>query len=133
MAAITVNERLVKLARVDQSMEPAVSASALDAGTYVTQGADGRYVAGGGAGGGIVVETVLAPNAPISVLRKGILDLGGTVLATRAPGTPVYAAAATGILDDAATGNVQVGRVEAGRGQLNGAGADQRRYLRVNA
>lgn len=129
MAAITVNERFVKLARVDQSMTPAVSGQALDAGTYVTQGADGRYVPGGTNGGGIVVETVLTANAPISVLKKGILDMGAD-LQTRNPGTPIFGTPA-GALDDVATGNVRIGTVEAGRGDLNGDGAAQRRYLRV--
>ncbi|MDP9437680.1 MAG: hypothetical protein M3P49_02890 [Actinomycetota bacterium] len=143
MAVITVNERLVKLARVDQSIPPAVSAQPLDAGTYVTQAADGRYVPGGASGGGIVVETVLTANAPISVLKKGILDLGPD-LQTRNPGTPVFGRPSNvspGALDDAAThvdgaatiNNVRIGVVEAGRGDLNGDGAAQRRYLRVEA
>lgn len=132
MAAIAVNERFVKLARVDQSMVPAVSGEALDAGTVVSQGADGRFVRGtAGLNRGVVVETVLAANAPISVLKKGILDMGAGLQA-RNPGTPVYAVPATGALDDAATGNVEVGYVEAGRGDLNGEGAAQRRYLRVD-
>jgi hypothetical protein len=143
MAVITVNERLVKLARVDQSMAPGVSGQALDAGTYVTQAADGRYVPGGTNGGGIVVETVLTANAPISVLKKGILDLGPDSQ-TRAPGAVVYghpSGATPGALDDAATHvegtttitHVRVGTIEAGRGDLNGEGAEQRRYLRVEA
>lgn len=129
MAQVVVNERLVKLARVDQSMVPAVSGTALDAGTFVSQGADGRYVAGG-ITGGIVVETVLTANTPISVLKKGILDLGADALSTRNPGTPIYGTP-TGALDDLATDNVKVGTVEAGRGNLNGEGNAQRRYLRV--
>lgn len=141
MAVVTVNERFVKLARVDQSMVPAVSGAALDAGTFVSQGADGRYVAGGTTGG-IVVETVLTPNAPISVLKKGILDLGADALSTRNPGTPIYGSpsgATVGALDDAASRveatvtiqHTRIGTVEAGRGDLNGEGNAQRRYLRV--
>ncbi len=131
MAAITVNERFVKLVRVDQSMAPAVSGQALDAGIIASQGTDGRYVPGNGEVKGLVLETVLTANAPISVLKKGLVDLGGTVLSTRNPGTIVYATAA-GVLDDAATGNVRVGVVEAGRGSLDGDSAAQRRYLRVD-
>lgn len=131
MAAIVVNERFVKLVRVDQSMAPAVSGSPLDAGTVVSQGADGRFVAGGGDGTeGVVVETVLTTNAPISVLKRGILDLGADVLAATNPGTPVFATAA-GVLDNAATGNTAVGVVEQGRGDLDGEGVN-RKYLRVN-
>jgi hypothetical protein len=135
MAAIAVNERFVKLARVDQSMTPAVSGEPLDAGNFVTQAADGRYIKGGTNGGGIVVETVLTANAPISVLKKGILDVGDA-LQTRDPGTPVFGTPAGG-LDDAATGNVRVATVEAGRGNLGGgldgspASGGQRKYLRV--
>lgn len=129
MAAIAVNERFVKLVRVDQSMAPAVSAAPLDAGTVVSQGADGRYVAGGTDGLGIVVETVLSANAPISVLKKGLLDLGDAIQGM-APNAPVYATAA-GVLDDAATGNTRVGTIEAGRGQLNPDNAE-RNYLRVD-
>lgn len=142
MAIITVNERLVKLARVDQSIPPAISGAPLDAGTYVTQAADGRYVPGGTSGGGIVVETVLTANAPISVLKKGILDLGPD-FQTRAPGTLIFGRPSNlspGALDDAATfvdgattvNNVRIGAVEMGRGDLNGVGV-QRRYLRVEA
>ena len=131
MTAITVNERFVKLVRVDQSMVPAISGAALDAGTVVSQGTDGRFVAGtAGENRGIVVETVLTANAPISVLKKGILDLGDA-LQTRNPGTPVFATPA-GVLDDAATGNTRVAYVEAGRGDLQGEGNPQRRYLRVD-
>lgn len=137
MAEITINERFVKLARVDQSITPAVSGEPLDAGSFVTQAADGRYVRGGANGGGIVVETVLTVNAPISVLKKGILDVGDA-LQTRAPGTPVFGTP-TGTLDDAATGNTRVGTVEAGRGNIGGpldgsASANgQRKYLRIEA
>lgn len=131
MAAITVNERLVKLVRVDQSIAPAISGQALDAGTLASQGADGRYVPGGAnAARGFILETVLTANAPVSPLKKGIVDLGGTVLAGRDPGTPIYATAA-GVLDDAATGNTQVGFVEQGRGDLDGEGVN-RKYLRVD-
>lgn len=130
MATIAVNERLVKLVRVDQSMTPAVSGQALDAGTVVHQGADGRYVPGNGEGRGVVVETVLTANAPISVLKKGLMDLGGTVLAGRNPGLAVFGSPA-GALDDAATDNARVGSVEAGRGDIDGEGNAQRRCLRV--
>lgn len=129
MATVNVNERFVKLARVDQSMTPAVSGSPLDAGSYVSQDASGRYVLGGTNGGGIVVETVLTANAPISVLKKGILDVGDA-LQSLDPGTPVYGTPAGG-LDTAATGNTRIGTVEAGRGDLNGPGNAQRKYLRV--
>jgi hypothetical protein len=132
MASLGVNERLVKLVRVDQSIAPAISGQALDAGTLASQGADGRYVAGGAnAARGLILETVLTPNAPVSPLKKGIVDLGGTVLAGRAPGTEIFATPA-GILDDAAAGNTRVGFVEAGRGDIDGEGNPQRRYLRVD-
>lgn len=132
MAVIAVNERFVRLARVDQSMTPAVSGEPLDAGDYVSQGTDGRYVKGG-TSGGVVVETVLTANAPISVLRRGILDLGSS-LQEISPGTPVYGTPA-GVLDTTATGNTPVGIVEAGRGDLNGdpIANGQRKYLRVEA
>lgn len=131
MAAITVNERLVKLVRVDQPIAPAVSGTALDAGTVVSQGADGRFVVGTANNTmGFVVETVLAANAPISVLKKGIIDLGGTVLSGVANGASVYATA-TGTLDDLATGNTLVGTVEQGRGELDGTGVN-RKYLRID-
>lgn len=131
MAALGVNERLVKLVRVDQSMAPGISGAALDAGVVASQGNDGRYVAGtANDTKGVVVETVLTANAPISVLKKGLLDLGGAVLAGRNGGTPIYATPA-GVLDDAATGNTLVGVVEVGRGDLDGEGV-QRRYLRVD-
>jgi hypothetical protein len=132
MAAITINERYVKLVRVDQPMAPAISGQALDAGVVVSQGTDSRYAPGGaGEVRGIVLETVLTANAPISVLKKGLVDLGGTVLASHNPGTIVYATDA-GVLDDAATDNTRVGVVEAGRGSLDGDSAAQRRYLRVD-
>ncbi|MDP9439806.1 MAG: hypothetical protein M3P49_13875, partial [Actinomycetota bacterium] len=65
-------------------------------------------------------------------------------LQTRNPGTPVFGRPSNvspGALDDAAThvdgaatiNNVRIGVVEAGRGDLNGDGAAQRRYLRVEA
>ncbi len=144
MAVIAVNERFVKLVRVDQSMAPAVSGQALDAGRMVSQDADGRYVNGGTEGIGVVVETVLAASAPISVLKKGLLDLGDAIQGY-APDTPIYGRPSNvdpGALDDAAThadgattvNNVRVGTVEVGRGDI-GSGASaggQRRYLRVD-
>ncbi len=137
MAVITINERFVKLARVDESMAPAVSGEALDAGMFVSQAADGRYVKGGAGGAtrGIVVETVLTANHPISVLKRGILDVGDGLQALN-PGDTVYGAA-DGTLDTAATGATAIGVVEAGRGNLGGGldggpGPDgQRQYLRV--
>lgn len=131
MAAITVDERLVKLVRVDEPIPPAVSGAALDAGIIASQDANGKYVPGvANATRRFILETVLTANAPVSPLRKGIVDLGGTVLSARAPGTPVYATAA-GVLDDAATGNTLIGYVEQGRGDLDGEGVN-RKYLRVD-
>lgn len=131
MASLGVNERLVKLVRVDQSIAPAISGAALDAGVVASQGTDGRYTAGGaGEVRGLILETVLTANAPISPLRKGLVDLGGTVLASKNPGTIIYATGA-GVLDDAATGNTRVGTVEQGRGDLDGEGVN-RKYLRVD-
>jgi hypothetical protein len=131
VASLGVNERLVKLVRVDQSIAPAISGAAIDAGVTVVQDTTGRYVAGAGnATRGIVVETVLTANAPISVLKKGILDLGGTILAAKNPGDSVYATAA-GVLDDSATSNTLVGTVVAGRGDLDGDGVN-RKYLKVD-
>lgn len=130
MAEIAVNERFVKLVRVDQSISPAVSGTALDAGDFVSQGADGRWVVGGGSENrGIVVETVLTANAPISVLKKGILDVGDA-LQSRAAGSIVYGSP-TGTLDDAATNNFRVGVVEEGRGDLMPDGTN-RNVLRVD-
>lgn len=132
MASLNVNERFVKLVRVDQSIAPALSGAALDAGMLASQGGDGRYVPGGAnAARGLILETVLTANAPVSPLKKGIVDLGGSVLAGRAPGAPIFATPG-GVLDDAATGNTQVGFVEAGRGDIDGEGNPQRRYLRVD-
>ena len=132
MAAIAVNERLVKLARVDQSMVPAISGEPLDAGVVASQAADGRWFRGtAGENRAVIVETVLTANAPISPLKKGILDLGPD-LQSRNPGIAVHAVPATGALDDVATGNVRIGYVEAGRGDVNGEGNPQRRYLRVD-
>jgi hypothetical protein len=142
MAVIATNERYVKHVKIDQSMPPAVSGQALDAGTMVSQGADGRYVPGGTEGIGIVVETVLAANAPISVMKKGFFDLGDAIQGYN-PNTVIYGRPSNvspGALDDAAThadgattvNNVRVGTIEAGRGDLNGPGNPQRRYLRID-
>lgn len=131
MASLGVNERFVKLVRVDQSISPAVSGTALDAGTAIVQDTTGRFVVGAGnATRAINVETVLGANAPISPLKKGLVDLGGTVLNAKNPGDSVYATAA-GILDDSPTANTLVGYVVTGRGDLIADGSN-RRLLKVD-
>lgn len=115
MAALTINERAVKLVRVDESIAPARSAQALNAGQHVSPNAAGEQAPGSGPGG-VCISTVLSANAPVSVVKKGVLELGDALNAL-AFGAPVYAAA-DGSLDDAAGAgaNKQIGHVMAGLG-----------------
>ena len=117
MATLATNERAVRLVRLDESIAPGRSAQALDAGVYVSLNAAGEYAPGAGAGGGINMNTVVGANAPVSVLKEGIVELGGAIAAMDF-GAPVYAAA-DGTLDDAdgAGANTRVGTVIAGLGE----------------
>lgn len=97
MAALTVNERAVKLVRVDESIAPARSAQAVNAGQVVSANAAGEYAPGGAEG--LCLTTVLEGKAAVSVLKKGIVELGEGVQALDF-GASVFAAA-DGSLDDA--------------------------------
>lgn len=133
MAALTVTERAVRLVRVDQSIAPGRSAQALDAGTYVSLNAAGEYEPGG-ENGGVCISTVRTAHAPVSVLKKGVLELGDAIAALDFDAT-VYAGA-DGSLDDSDTAadgttpNQRVGYVMAGLGE--GDGSTPKKLLRVD-
>lgn len=126
MAALTVNAADVALARTHENgLRSYPAAAAFDAGTYVTTNASGQVVAGGGAGGAIAIRSAHNAGDAVTVVRSGIVDVGDA-LAGLAYGAQVYAAPA-GNLDDAATGNTPVGRVEPGLAETDGG----KKLLRV--
>lgn len=130
MAALMVNERAVRLVRVDQSIAPGRSAVPLDAGQYVSLNAAGEY-APGGENGGVNISTVRTAHAPVSVLKKGVLELGDAIAALDFD-APVHAAP-DGTLDDSdnAGANPAIGYVMAGLG--HGDGSTPKKLLYLNS
>lgn len=130
MAQIPVNRDQVRLVRTDlegSTFGPA--ASPVDEGRYVAQNAAGKYAHGGGEGGGVAFSRAIRANYTVSVMRRGMLELGDALQGV-AVNTPVFADPADGSLHDATGADfVEVGSVEAHRL------ADRetpRRLLRVN-
>lgn len=132
MATLQVDERAVRLVRVDESIAPGRSAEPLNAGTYTSLNAAGEYE-GGGENGGVCISTVLTAHAPVSVVRKGILAVGNALDALEFD-APVFGAD-DGSLDDSDTAadgvgtNHRIGSVIAGLG-TEGQPA---KLLRVNS
>lgn len=109
---------------IEQSTGPA--GEAISPGELVRFNAAGKYVLANGTGAATVAGplgialTGGTTNNAITVLHKGIIDFGGTVLDALAFAAPVYAGNDDGTLDTSA-GSVStvVGRVIPGWGSLS--------------
>lgn len=108
MATIAVNPDQVALVAVDEPIRPEVANVAIAKGQNVSNdGTNGRVVLGGGKG--IAITKAVAAKYEVSVLKKGIVDLGDAVQ-EMAIGAIVYGAT-DGSLNDAATGAVALGTI----------------------
>lgn len=130
MAQINVNRDQVRLVRTDlegSTFGPA--AQAVDEGRYIRQNAAGKYAHGGGAGGGIAYSRAIRANYTVSVIKRGLLELGDALQAIPV-NTDVFANPADGTLHDATGVDfVKVGSVE---GHFLENRSVPRRLLRVN-
>lgn len=125
MATISVVPDQVALVSVDEPIRPAVADAPIQKGQNVSTGSNGRQILGGGRG--IAITRAVAARFELSVLKKGIVELGDA-LQSLAFGAAVYGAS-DGSLNDAATGAVQIGTVIAGWSDNT---SNQRKLLRVN-
>lgn len=131
MAQIDVNPDQVRLVRTD--LEGATfgpASTVINEGRYVTQNTAGKFAHGGNGGQpGIAFSRAIRGNYTVSVMQRGLLELGDALQAVPI-GTQVFADPANGTLHDAtAAGFVEVGRVS---GHQLVDRQPTRRLLRVN-
>lgn len=119
MAAITVDPKVVRVARADsEHYEHGVTGAALERGTVVVKDSTGRWVAGNGGGTvkpGILLHKSLSANIPVTAVKGegAIVEVGDGLPAV---GAKVYATAAGGY-DDLTTSNQVLGTVISVGGQ----------------
>lgn len=111
MATLTIDPKEVRYVAIDEAIRPAVAGEAIEKGQNVSpNGTSGRMVKGGGAG--IAFTKAVAAKYELSVMKRGIMEMGAGIQGM-AFGASVYGAS-DGSLNDAATGNVRIGRIIVG-------------------
>lgn len=130
MATINVNPDQVALVRLDEPVAPAVAGEPIQKGQNTgADAATGRQILGGGGSPqGVAITRAVRAKYAVSVLKKGIVELGDGLQALDF-GAPVFAAL-DGSLDDAggSGANTRIGTVVEGWGDKTA-----RKLLRVNA
>lgn len=135
MADLTIDATAVALVRVEgeDGLLTGPANAAIDAGKFAAPGTNGKIAAQAGAatvgdnGGGVAINTAKVANQSISILKRGIVNLG-TALDGLAYGAAVFTSANAGSLADATAANqVQIGEVVPGYGSTTPG-----KLLRVN-